>query len=143
MVNQIGDAFDNLAMAATAKQNTMNSMVKSIADLTDANARLTKANLTLTIQLQKAHLHKHEEARGGGGGRGTSNNQTRSWPAWTDPDAYCFTCGYKLRKNHSSAMCTKAQNHPGHKKEATRTNPMGGSLKDAGWGNKPDGTERQ
>ena len=147
MVNQMGEAFDNLAMAATAKQETMDSMVKSIADLTDANARLTKANQTLTQQLQKAMSQKSGGARsggGGGGGTGGGNNQTtKTWPPWTDPEAYCFTCGYKLRKGHTSANCPKATNHPGHQKDATRANPQGGSLKDAGWGNKPDGTERQ
>ena len=140
MVNQTGEAFDNLAMAATAKQDTMDSLVKSIADLTDANARLTKANQTLTQQLQKQSL-KQKGARGGGS-KSNSNSQTKTWPVWTDPDAYCFTCGYKLRKNHTSTTCSKAKIHPGHKNNATRVNPMGGSLKDAGWGNKPDGTER-
>ena len=149
MVDQMGEAFDNLAMAATAKQDTLDSMVKSIADLTDANARLTKANQTLTQQLQKC-LHSRENAvgaRGGGGGGGGGGNATNSqgaktFPPWTDPDGYCHTCGYKLRKGHTSEKCPKAKNHPGHKKNATRANPMGGSLKDAGWGNKPDGTER-
>ena len=58
MVEQMGEAFDNLAMAATAKQTTMDSMVKSMADLTDANARLVKANQTITQQLQKALAQK-------------------------------------------------------------------------------------
>ena len=144
MVNQMGEAFDNLALAATAKQDTIDSMIKSIADLTDANARLTKANETLTQQLKKALTQKGGKSNGGGGSNNSTNNQqTKSWPAWTDPDAYCFTCGYKLRKGHTSAFCPKAKDHPGHKKDATRANPMGGSLKDAGWGNKPDGSERQ
>ena len=146
MINQMSEAFDNLAMAATAKQETMESMIKSIADLTDANARLTKANQTLTQQLQKALAQKsggRGGGRGGGGGGGTNNQQEKTWPPWTDPGAYCHTCGYKLRHGHTSATCPKAKNHPGHKKDATRANPMGGSLKDAGWGNKPDGTERQ
>ena len=144
MVEQMGEAFDNLAMAATAKQDTMDSMVKSIADLTDANSRLTKANQTLTQQLQKALAQKTGGVRGGGGGGGATNStqQTKTFPPWTDPDAYCYTCGYKLRIAHNSATCPKAKNHPGHKKDATRANPMGGSLKDAGWGNKPDGRER-
>ena len=50
----MGEAFDNLALAATAKQSTMDQMVKAIADLTDANARLTKASQTLAQQLKKA-----------------------------------------------------------------------------------------
>ena len=119
----------------------MDQMVKAIFDLTDANARLTKANQTLTQQLKKAMDGKS------GGLRSTSTNTNtqgpKQFPPWTDPDAYCHTCGYKLRIGHSSATCPKAKNHPGHKKCATRANPMGGSLKDAGWGNKPDGTERK
>ena len=149
MVEQMGEAFDNLAMAATAKQTTMDSMVKSMADLTDANARLVKANQTLTLQLQKALAQKQDGTRASGENWRNNTNtqqqntQSKSYPPWTDPDAYCFTCGYKLRKGHSSATCPKAKNHPGHKTDATRANPMGGSLKDAGWGNAPDGTERQ
>ena len=142
MVNQMGDAFDNLAMAATAKQDTMDSLVKSIANLTDANARLTKTNQSLTQQLQKKGGSGGGNS-GGGGSSSNSDNQTKTWPAWTDPDAYCFTCGYKLCKDHCSGTCPKAKDHPGHKKEGTRANPMGGSLKDAGWGNKPDGKARQ
>ena len=137
----MGEAFDNLAMASTAKQSTMDQMVKAIADLTDANARLTKANQTLTQQLKKA-------MDGNGGGQRSNNTNTNTqeskrFPPWTDPDAYCHTCGYKLRIGHNSTTCPKAKNHPGHKAEATRSNPMGGSLKDAGWGSKPDGTKRQ
>ena len=144
MVEQMGEAFDNLAMAATAKQDTLDSMAKSIADLTDANARLTKANQTLTQQLQKALAGGNRGSGGGGSGGGAHNNtqQEKTFPPWTDPDAYCHTCGYKLRKGHTSANCPKAKNRPGHQKNATRANPMGGSLKDASWGNKPDGTER-
>ena len=51
MAEQMGEAFDNLAMAATAKQETIESMVKTIADLSAANATLTKANLALTQRL--------------------------------------------------------------------------------------------
>ena len=143
MVNQMGEAFDNLAMAATAKQDMMDAMVKSIADLTDTNVRLTKANETLTQQLKKALGQKGGGARSNNTATNSDTQQTKTWPPWTDPKAYCFTCGYKLRSGHTSATCPKAKNHPGHKKDATRANPMGGSLKDAGWGNKPVGTEHQ
>ena len=82
MVEQMGEAFDNLAMAAIAKQDTMESMVKSIADLTDAKSRLTKANQTLTQQLQKALAQKIGGVRGGGGGGGATNSthQTKTFP---------------------------------------------------------------
>ena len=149
MVEQMGEAFDNLAMAATAKQETFDSMVKTIAELTAANATLVKANLGLTQQLQKCQNgngSRNNTRRNGndnGGDAGASTGAKRDWPAWTDPSAYCYTCGYKLRKGHTSATCPRAKDHPGHKKDATRNNPMGGSLKDAGWGQAPNGTERQ
>ena len=153
MVEQMGEAFNNLALAATAKQDTIDSMVKTIADLTAANATLTKANFSLTQQLQKGQNTGSPRNGGGNGGRNggrnsggnsdQNNQQTKEWPPWSDPGAYCFTCGYKLRHGHTSATCPKAKDHPGHKNGATRANPMGGSLKDAGWGNAPNGTERQ
>ena len=61
----------------------------------------------------------------------------------SDLNAYCFTCGYKLRKLHCSVTYQRAKYTPGHKKDATRANPMGGSLKYAGWGNKPNGLEQK
>ena len=83
---------------------------------------------------------------GGGnynGGGNSTYTKVRQFPAWSNPDAYCYTCVYKLRKGHSSANCPKANETPGHKKEATCTNPMGGSMKCAGWGNKHDGNEQK
>ena len=113
----MGEAFDNLDMAATAKQDTMDSMVKSISDLTDANSRLTKANQTVTQQLQKALAQRTGGVRGSGGGGGATNitQQTKTFPPWTDPDVYFYTCDYKLRIAHNSATCPKVKNHPGHK----------------------------
>ena len=64
-------------ISATAKQDTMDSLVKSIADLTDANARLTKTNQSLTQQLQK----KGGSGGGssdGGGSSSNSGNQTKT-----------------------------------------------------------------
>ena len=145
MVEQMGEAFDNLAMAATAKNDTIESMVKSISDLTTANKQLTAANQTLTQQLKVA-LEGNNRGNGGGSGGtsgGGSSTGKKEFPAWSDPNAYCFTCGYKLRTGHDSANCPKAKDNPGHKTEATRANPMGGSLRCAGWGNKPDGKERK
>ena len=43
MVEQMGEAFDNLALAATTKQSTMDQMVKAIADLTDAYGVMEEA----------------------------------------------------------------------------------------------------
>ena len=144
--DQLGDAFDNLAMAATSKNETIEKMVDTIKELTETNAILTE-------QLKKA-LTAHRNARegsggGGGGGRGggggnnrrnnNNNNDTPpKFPDWCDPDAYCWTCGYKLKKGHCSSNC-RLMGNPGHKKEATRQNTMGGSQFNAGFGNAPNG----
>jgi len=140
----LGDAFDNLAMAATAKNDTIDKLVSTVAKLTATNA-------TLTEQLKKAlaatsnnnrnreRTGGGERANGGGGGGGNRNNNTRAWPDWCDPDAYCWTCGYKLKKGHTSANCRFCKN-PGHKKEAmTCKNTMGGSQLNAEFGNAPNG----
>lgn len=152
--DQLGEAFDNLAMAATAKQSTMDKMTKSIAELTESVAALTKTNKELTFQLKKALTNN---ARGGGTttGGSTPTTSTGGWrkvngksraPNEDDDgwvlDGFCWTCGYKVRRGHTSATC-KFKDNPGHKCDATRANPMGGSKREAGFGNKPDGTERQ
>ena len=146
IADQLGEAFDNLAMAATAKQDTLESMAKSIADLTEANKVLTKANRDLAENLKKALAGTGGGGGGGGGDRNKKkkdqNKTTGAFPEWSDPDAYCWTCGYKLRDGHTSGNC-KFRDNPGHQCAATRKNPMGGSKLNAGWGNKPDGTERE
>jgi len=39
MQDQLGDAFDNLAMAVTAKNNTIDNLGKSVSELTATNAK--------------------------------------------------------------------------------------------------------
>jgi hypothetical protein len=84
----------------------------------------------------------HDPDKGGGGNNNGANNDAntdnKTWPDWCDPDAYCWTCGYKLKKGHTSANCRFLEN-PGHKKEATRKKNMGGSQLNAGFGNAPNG----
>ena len=159
IVEQLGDAFDNLAMAAVAKNETMEQMVKAIADLTASNTTLVAANKKLTdhlaTTLSKLSITGNSSrggggtsSRGSGGGTGRAKparvqtieaaDDGKTWPAWTDPDAYCHTCGYKLKVGHSSANC-RFKGNPGHKSCATRQNTMGGSKLNAGWGNAPNG----
>ena len=143
ITDKLGDAFDSLAMAATAKQETMDMMARSISELTESIAQLTKTNKELTEQLKKANAKGRNTTRtdggtSGGGGAG----KDIEYPPWCDPAAYCFTCGYKVKKGHDSAHC-RLKDNKGHKKEATRSNPMGGSMMNSGFGHAPNGSERK
>ena len=40
--DQLGDTFDNLPLAATAKNDTINKLVNTVAELTATNATLTE-----------------------------------------------------------------------------------------------------
>ena len=71
----MGEAFDNLAMTAASKNDTIESMAKSTSDLTTANKQLTTANQTLTQQLKVASEVKgnnkgNRVTYNGGGGEG-------------------------------------------------------------------------
>jgi hypothetical protein len=58
-------------------------------------------------------------------GRGDGNNKKFA-PA-TDQGSYCWSHGYKCAKTHNSGNCQYPK--PGHIREATRANNMGGSQK--------------
>ena len=140
---QLAESFDNMAMAATAKADTIDSMAATIKELTTSVAQLTKANKDLVEQLKRLKT---------GGGNNNNNSTTKPKASATvkediDDDGfnlhgYCWTCGYKVRRGHTSARC-RFRNNPGHKKEATREKPMGGSKINAGFGHKPNGSERE
>ena len=124
-------------MAATAKNDTIESLVKTISELTTTNSALTATIKKLANQLErsqsKSGRNKYNGASGG------SANGYGKWPRWCNPDAYCFTCGYKLRRGHDSNTCNNGKGNPNHMKEATRQNTMGGSTANAGFGNAPNG----
>ena len=135
---QLGVSFDNLAMAAQAKAETIDDLTKSVAMLTAANDRLTKTNQDLVEQVKML--------KAGGGNSSPNAGNRRINKAALDSEGYklngyCWTCGYKVKKDHHSSNCQFMEN-PGHQKKATRFKPMGGSNLNAGFGNKPDGTER-
>ena len=127
MAENLGEYFDNLAMAATANSETIDAIAQSISKLTSINAEFAATIKKLTSQLETA-LKKNINSNGDGESR---------WPH--NPDGYCFTCDYKLTKRHDSKTCRKDMSTPDHKKEATRQNTMGGSTSNAGYGNKPNG----
>ena len=127
----LGESFENLAMAVTAKADTIDDMATSIGKLTTSNAKLTTSIKKLTSQLESAL------ARVKGGNNSTTKVGDNPWPH--NPDGYCWTCGYKVSKKHNIGTCFKGKDCPNHKKETTRKNAMGGSTENAGYGNAPNG----
>ena len=128
-------AFDNLAMAATAKAETIDNMAGTIEKLTATVAKLTKTNEELVAQIKRLKV-----------GTGPSNTTNKRNTADLDKNGfklngYCWTCGYKVKKGHHSGNC-RFKDNPGHCARATRKNPMGGSMLNAGFGNQPNGLER-
>ena len=120
----ITDALDNLALATTNDCNI-------IAQLTEANEALTRANLTLTeqikelIQAMSSHdmqtTEKNDQKR----------TKVKRFEEKLDPNGYCWTHGYKVSKGHSSHTCSSRAK--GHQVEATRSDTMGGSDKNKEW----------
>ena len=127
MAENLGEYFENLAMAATAKSKTVDAMSQSISKLTSSNAKLTAKIKKMTSQLKTA-LNNNITSKCGGESKCPHNT-----------DGYCFTCGYKVTKRHDSKTCQKGANNPNHKKEATRQNTMGGITGNSGYRNKPNG----
>ena len=113
---------------------TIESLIKTINELTRNNSELTATIKNLTNHLERAL----------GNNRRSKNTDTRNinggkWPSWCAPDAYCLTCGYKLRKVHDSSNCNRGKCNPDHNKEATRQDTMGGIKMNTGFGNAPNG----
>ena len=142
MQRDLGESFDTLAMAAVAKNETFDSLIKSISDLTAANAKLTGSNTELSAAVKRL-TNQLEVALKGRNSNNTRTTDTssngRNWNNWCDPGAYCHTCGYKLQKGHNSKNFPRAKDTPDHKSEATRRNPMDGSELNCGFRNTPKG----
>jgi hypothetical protein len=102
------DAFANLA-SATAVDRAI------VATLTEANARLAKQleESAQALKEVKALLEKE-----------LSDRVSRK-PFAPSVDNYCWSHGYKLARKHTSMNCVYPKT--GHKKEATKSNNMGGS----------------
>ena len=120
--------MDNLALAAVTKQATLDMLAQTNTTLAKANAdqqtTISKHSTKITSLTSKL------EQLSSGGSVGNAGRGR------FDPNNYCWSQGYKLAHSHTSATCTN-QNE-GHKSEATRQNPMGGSTWNAGHGNAPN-----
>ena len=73
-----------------------------------------------------------EHGGGNGGGKPGAREAAMSrYERNLDPDGYCHTHGYKVKKGHTSVICSNPDE--GHKKGATRAKPLGGSDANKDW----------
>jgi hypothetical protein len=108
MAQETIGALANLATSTAADQGV-------VAALTQANARLAKKMEENSNELWELKALLNQE-------RGAKRGQRNFNPSTTN---YCWTHCFKCDSTHTSITC-KIQK-PGHKKEATRENNMGGS----------------
>jgi hypothetical protein len=130
-------ALANLATATGADRATVAALTKSLAELT----AITKAQADkLRRLIHSVHIApfpaqaQHGSAtvvRGNGRQRRSGNNEqvSGSRPLYkTKNDNYCWSHGYKVGFQHTSATCTERK--AGHNPAATKSNIMGGNT----WG---------
>jgi methylthioribose-1-phosphate isomerase len=109
---ETADAITKLAVATASDHDT-------VATLTATNAKLT-----LQLKTSQAYVKKLKEV--------IAQLKPKMKTAWQgqrpakmmNNDNYCLSHGYQVHKEHTSAICKNQKD--GHKKEATKTNPMGG-----------------
>ena len=127
-------ALDNLENTAVETNNTVERLVISNKALTDSlAARDTECACLLTI------ITTFSTGRGASGGSSSSSN-INGKPPWF-PDGYCWSHGYKVRTNHSIAMCHRQRE--GHKDHlnAKKCDIQGGCVWNLSWKEKKAGSD--
>ena len=127
--NKVDEALDNLAYMMSSDKAQMEALattnatlVTQVKELTATNARLAKEITTLTGIIA---------TMAGGTAKATPAATAKKSEAGYDPNGYCWSHGYRVHYNHTSATCRSKK--PGHKDEANRKNPMGGSESNKNW----------
>ena len=128
LATQMVTSLDNLAMAAVQKNETIEKLIQinkmKEKTITNLMAQLEDERATSTKLLEIIHKAGLQTGKNTNSGSGTH------YTNW-DPNGYCWTHGYKVKKWHNSKTCKTRNN--GHKEGATRANTMGGSQENIGW----------
>jgi hypothetical protein len=118
-------AMANLATATSADREKVATLTRAIATLTDQ----LKAK-DIWSKSQEAEVRRLLGVQGNTRPAAAASTPTtyvrKSYR--TNNDKYCWSHGYQVGLNHTSANCTKKA--PGHKDNAIKTNIMGGDT----WG---------
>jgi hypothetical protein len=115
----------NFATASSDDRETVSTLTRAITTLTDQ----LKAK-DIWSKSQEADVRRLLGVQGNTRPAAAATNPTtyvrKSYR--TNNDNYCWSHGYQVGLNHTSANCTKKA--PGHKDNAIKTNIMGGDT----WG---------
>lgn len=110
--------YANLAqLAQTVQENQVH-----FSYLADANTQLTTQLQEAMATINTLKIGQLNASRSGVDSRNNTTNKPRLYKS------YCWTHGFKVSKNHSSENCLRPA--PGHKKEATMFDTMGGNRED-------------
>ena len=126
---RLDEYLDNLANAATQETTTITALATSLATLSAQMATVITSLATITTKLAAINSGTPSSAPAGNRGRNRGRNNNR--PTNYVENGYCWTHGYRVSGNHSSATCSNKSE--GHKDAATRANIMNGSTMNKGW----------
>jgi len=126
-MERLDDYLDNIANAATNEKAVLKELVATNSKQSETISTQAQNIKSLTHQVQK--LHEQISSLKNRSGRHSNTPPTSEWTPVSN--GYCWSHGYRVAPGHSSLTCIRPL--PGHKKEATRRNIMGGSTKDKGW----------
>ena len=115
-------ALDNIANAATNDSNVINALIARIKALETQARNVPPPDVPPTLPLAPPFVPR-------------VYTQAKALTIF-DVNNYCWSHGWRVHKNHTSATCKKKNR--GHKDEATRSNTMGGSNKNKGWETNPN-----
>ena len=106
------EAANSIVTASTAREEDLSTL-----SATHTAYAAQQSKLTEIIESLKKEVAELKEQ--------TKKTTTPRPRRQRDPNGYCWTHGYKVTVGHNSKTCNKRKQ--GHKEEATRDNPMGGS----------------
>lgn len=121
------DALANLATATASERASVAALTQTIAELSaqvaSLTAQLATASQTIvTLSNQPQRNRRQENNQGGGNDRYNQN---------LDPNGYCSTHGYKVKRGHTSRTCnTRGTNH---NVAATRLDTKNGCQLNKAW----------
>ena len=116
LANSVAAINQHINQLNTPQPNTCNNPV-DIDTATDSTALSSLTTSITELQQQLRDLRKENN--------NLCNNNNRRPRKLCDNGNYCWTQGYRVGNNHTSATCQNKA--PGHQDRATRTNTTGGS----------------